>query len=260
MSKFLEGRVLNFVSDEVYKRLPQDIKETKKLYHRRHDLVRRKLKKIENLKRKVQTEMDLLKELKNDLVDMKPKVDTFLKNFKISISLSSYKKKYVPKNTYGHLRLDKTKDTERYYNCYLDRVGYTTKSIYLGSEKTLKKYLLRRYEGNDKVIRKVNKDVLGFVNEIIYGQDLYDRMMIRIIENPTTDRKVWKGMKFNRDDIFFVNKGVSIPIMITNKMRMDLLTLGWSRDEMKHLTPKECWELIQKGEPKKPSRDRSRNQ
>ena len=26
--------------------------------------------------------------------------------------------------------------------------------------------------------------------------------------------------------------------MITNKMRMDLLTLGWSRDEMKHLTPK----------------------
>ena len=53
---------------------------------------------------------------------------------------------------------------------------------------------------------------------------------------------------------------VSIPIMITNKMRMDLLTLGWSKDEMKHLTPKKCWEIIDKGVPKKPSRERGRNQ
>ena len=55
-------------------------------------------------------------------------------------------------------------------------------------------------------------------------------------------------------------KKVSIPIMITNQMRMDLLTLGWSRDEMKHLTPKECWKIIDNGVPKKPSRERSRNQ
>ena len=55
-------------------------------------------------------------------------------------------------------------------------------------------------------------------------------------------------------------KNVSVPIMITNQMRMDLLTLGWSRDEMKHLTPKECWEIIGRGVPKKPSRERARNQ
>ena len=55
-------------------------------------------------------------------------------------------------------------------------------------------------------------------------------------------------------------KKVSIPIMITNQMRMDLLTLGWSRDEMRYLTPKECWEIIGKGVPKKPSRERGRNQ
>ena len=48
--------------------------------------------------------------------------------------------------------------------------------------------------------------------------------------------------------------------MITNQMRFDLLSLGWSRDEMKHLTPKECWEIINKGVPKKPSRERGRNQ
>ena len=53
---------------------------------------------------------------------------------------------------------------------------------------------------------------------------------------------------------------VSIPIVITSKMRMDLLTLGWSKDEMKHLTLKQCWEIIDKGVPKKPSRERGRNQ
>ena len=55
-------------------------------------------------------------------------------------------------------------------------------------------------------------------------------------------------------------KKVSIPIMITNQMRTDLLTLGWSRDEMRHLTPKECWEIIDRGVPKKPSREMARSQ
>ena len=48
--------------------------------------------------------------------------------------------------------------------------------------------------------------------------------------------------------------------MITNQMRTDLLTLGWSRDEMRHLTPKECWEIIDRGVPKKPSREMARSQ
>ena len=55
-------------------------------------------------------------------------------------------------------------------------------------------------------------------------------------------------------------KKISIPIMITNKMRMDLSILGYTRDEMKYLTPKECWKIINKGVPKKPSKERGRNQ
>ena len=49
-------------------------------------------------------------------------------------------------------------------------------------------------------------------------------------------------------------KKISIPIMITNQMRIDLLTLGCSKDEMRHLTPKEYWEIINIGVPNKPSR------
>tara|TARA_A100001015_G_scaffold216787_1_gene243486 strand:+ start:572 stop:703 length:132 start_codon:yes stop_codon:yes gene_type:complete len=43
-------------------------------------------------------------------------------------------------------------------------------------------------------------------------------------------------------------------------MRIDLLMLGYTRDEMKHLTPKESWQIINKGVPMKPSRERGRNQ
>ena len=56
------------------------------------------------------------------------------------------------------------------------------------------------------------------------------------------------------------SKTVSIPIMITNQMRFQLSALGYSKDEMKDLTPEECWKIINKGVPKNPSIDRSRNQ
>ena len=55
-------------------------------------------------------------------------------------------------------------------------------------------------------------------------------------------------------------KKASIPIMITNKMRIELKTLGYSKEEMKELTPKKANEIIKKGIPKTPSRDRNRNQ
>ena len=55
-------------------------------------------------------------------------------------------------------------------------------------------------------------------------------------------------------------KKASIPIMITNKMRIELKTLGYSKEEMKELTPKKANEIIKKGIPKPPSRDRNRNQ
>ena len=55
-------------------------------------------------------------------------------------------------------------------------------------------------------------------------------------------------------------KKVSIPIMITNQMRMKLSALGYIKDEMKYLTPNESWKIISRGAPKKPSRERGSNQ
>ena len=48
--------------------------------------------------------------------------------------------------------------------------------------------------------------------------------------------------------------------MITNKMRIELKTLGYSKEEMKELTPQSDNLIIKKGIPKTPSKDRNRNQ
>ena len=55
-------------------------------------------------------------------------------------------------------------------------------------------------------------------------------------------------------------KAVSIPLMITNQMRISLSALGYTQEEMRQLTPIECHEIINNGVPKKPSQERGRNQ
>ena len=77
---------------------------------------------------------------------------------------------------------------------------------------------------------------------------------------PLTFQKLEKAYHKAKSEGKVGIKKISIPIMITNQMRMELLTLGWSRDEIKYLTPKECWKIIGVGVPKKPSRDRARSQ
>ena len=74
-----------------------------------------------------------------------------------------------------------------------------------------------------------------------------------------------KGLRTkNTDDIsskkVVETKRASIPIMITNKMRIELKTLGYSKEEMKELTPQSANLIIKKGIPKTPSKDRNRNQ
>ena len=77
---------------------------------------------------------------------------------------------------------------------------------------------------------------------------------------PLTFQKLEKAYHKAKSEGKVGIKKISIPIIITNQMRMELLTLGWSRDEIKYLTPKECWKIIGIGVPKKPSRDRARGQ
>ena len=40
--------------------------------------------------------------------------------------------------------------------------------------------------------------------------------------------------------------GVSFPLMMTNKMRMNLRMMGYTDEELKHMRPEEGWEIIKK--------------
>ena len=42
-------------------------------------------------------------------------------------------------------------------------------------------------------------------------------------------------------------KQVSIPLMMTNKMRMELSEIGFTEKEIKEMTPQEGWDNIKKG-------------
>ena len=213
MSKFLEGRVLEFLSDDLYDELPPKMRETKLEYHRRFDLVRRKMKRVETLKKKLIEEKENLRSLKGKLVRMKPKVDTLLKDFKISISISSYKKKYVKTDGYGYspplheregwigLRKDgKTEINMDNYVCYIERGSEKKKkkSIHLGTEDVLKKYLIKKYINQPKIIKQIEKDVMEYVYVIVKGQDLYDRTIKLILDNP----RKYDNLSLNKDWVF----------------------------------------------------------
>ena len=94
-------------------------------------------------------------------------------------------------------------------------------------------------------------------------RDAY-RWAIKNISSPNVEplsvQKLERAYHKAKSDNKIGLKNVSIPIMITNKMRMNLSVLGYARDEIKYLTPDECWKIIIKGVPKKPSRERGRNQ
>ena len=54
--------------------------------------------------------------------------------------------------------------------------------------------------------------------------------------------------------------GVSIPLMMTNKLRWELNHVGYSKEEIKNMTPEQGWEIINRDVPKKSSRELGSNQ
>ena len=206
MSRYLEGRVTNFLSDEVYEKLPDDMKEIKNTYQRKFNLVRRKMGRIETLKKQLIEEKEKLVYLKYQLTDYKPKVDYLLQNFKISISMSSYKKKYFDIDYFGGKRENSVYKTERdkvivktNYICFIERTKPNLKkSIHLGTEEVLKKFLTKKYENKPIILKQIEDDVMGYVSGVVKRQDFYDRILNMIVENP----KGWDSIKLSKKDVF----------------------------------------------------------
>ena len=211
-------------------------------------------KKIERLEEEIETLKDKRREYLKQLTKVNSEIDHLRKDFYITINVSFWKKNQQDKN--------------EYFMGTIQRSGYKKIPFNLGNVEKVKQRLMELYKGNSyqlNRIRKVGDDREGFRNLVNgYLFNLKDVVRERIKKEPQM-----KSLKKSLDVFFPLvqkvvlkpkGKGVSIPLMITNQMRMDLSILGYTKDEMKHLTPKECWEIINKGEPKKPSRERGRNQ
>ena len=89
-------------------------------------------------------------------------------------------------------------------------------------------------------------------------RDAY-RWAVKNIHSPEvgvlTVQKLERAYHKTKSDGKIGRKKISIPIMITNKMRTDLSVLGYAKDEIKYLTPEKCWKIINKGVPRKRSKE-----
>ena len=209
-------------------------------------------KKIDKLNKDLELQKDKKRDYLKKLTELNHKMDYLRKEFDIGVSVSPWKH-----NTYNN------------WYC-LGSISRGNKvNLPLGNMKIkVRPHLLEYYKTNyrkKKLFNSQDLDTSMGRNNFCFNitQELQNpkyKIVIReyIRKNPKI--KTIKT-KVGLDLIFPLKpKGVSIPIMITNKMRMSLSTLGYSRDEMKHLTPIESHEIINKGVPKKPSVERSRSQ
>ena len=248
-----KSRRFDFLPKEVYDSLPKKDLDRLDRYREQYRKVVLREGKIQRDENKLIKLKEELKDMKSDLVHSGNTMDYLRNNFSFSVSISPLK--------------PRGKTNRVYYNLSINRVG-TNKSVSMSGEKQIMNLLTDYYKGNKTKLKKLKSNWKEFLKEetnlkkdkdgnvIGYGE-IYLRILKLII-------KYGDNIEINRYTLFPItppkSKGVSIPIMITNKMRIELSTLGYSRDEMKHLTPIESHEIINKGVPKKPSVDRSRSQ
>ena len=243
----IDERRFSFIHQKKWKNLTDDERRTLgsyKSYYGKYKSTDDEIIKLENSIKK-------LREKRNDyLIKLKTinyKIDYLRSDYNYSWSVSKLKNK-------------------NHYNFTISRRGHNTKTGSLGSPKLIEKHLQDFYKRKKKRLEELNK--IGwkmFVRKRVMDSDGRIRnMLIDMVSEDVTMKKSF----INRNTLFPLveenskpkSKGVSIPIMITNQMRIKLSTLGYSKEEMKHLTPIESHKIINKGVPKKPSIDRSRNQ
>ena len=105
---------------------------------------------------------------------------------------------------------------------------------------------------------KLKKDWKLFLNKEM--NDYKSKVSLLIMDLIMKDVTL-KRVSLNRKNLFPLTRKdypklnenvVSIPLIITNKMRWELEHLGYSKDDIKHMTPKEGWKLISQNISKHP--------
>ena len=122
----------------------------------------------------------------------------------------------------------------------------------MGSAKNIKAQLLNClfYKHDENKKKQIEKDWKLFLNNEM--NDYKSKVSLLIIDLIMKDVTL-KSVSLNRKNLFPLTRKdyprlneniISIPTIITNKMRWELGHLGYNKDEIRYMTPKEAWKLI----------------
>ena len=238
--KTTEGRQFDYIQKKILKNLSKRDKDN--------------LRKYRSSYRWYKDNNDKLKSLEDEINRRKKKRNNYVKDLaKKNKELEHLRKDY--QFTWSVYKLNKKGN---YYNFTISRRQYHTKTGSLGSAKNIKAQLLDClfYKNDEYKKKQIKKDWKLFLNKEM--NDYRSKASLLILDLIMKDVTL-KRVSLNRTSLFPLSRkdypalnenDFSIPSTITNKMRWELKHLGYSKDDVKCMTPKECWELINQNIPK----------
>ena len=238
--KIIEERQFDYISDKVFRNLSKRDRDNLRSYRGTYRWYNDNDDKIKSLEKEITKRKEKKEQYVKELIKKNKELDHLRKDYQFSWSVSRLKSK------------------GDYYNFSISRRQYNTKTGSLGSSKNIKEQLYNClfYKSDKDKKKQINKDWKMFLRKEMNDHNSKVRLLIMdlIMKDVTL-----KGVSLNRKSLFPLTKkdypqinkrGVSIPLMMTNKMRWELIHLGYKKDEIKNMTPQQGWKIINKDEPK----------
>ena len=238
--KTIEERQFDYIPDKVFKNLSKRDRDNLLSCTRTYRWYKDNDDKIKSLEKEISRRKEKKEQYVKELIKKNKELDHLRKDYQFSWSVSRLKNK------------------GDYYNFTISRRQYNTKTGSLGSSKSIKEQLCNClfYKNDKKKKIQINKDWKMFLRKEMNDHNSKVRLLIMdLIMKDVTLKRVLLNRKSlfpsTKKDYPKINKrGFSIPLMMTNKMRWELNHLGYNKSEIKNMTPKQGWEIINKDEPK----------
>ena len=238
--KIIEEGQFDYIPNKVFKNLSKRDRDNLRIYRGTYRWYRDNDDKIKSLEEEITKRKEKKEQYVNELIKKNKELDHLRKDYQFSWSVSRLKNK------------------GDYYNFTISRRQYNTKTGSLGSSKKIKEQLSEClfYKNDEDKKRQIDKDWKMFLRKEMNDHNSKVRLLIMdLIMKDVTLKRVSLNRKSlfpsTKKDYPQINKrGVSIPLMMTNRMRWELNHLGYSKDEIKNMTPKKGWKIINRDEPK----------
>tara|TARA_B100000886_G_scaffold208217_1_gene144062 strand:+ start:381 stop:1091 length:711 start_codon:yes stop_codon:yes gene_type:complete len=234
--KIIEERQFDYIPNKIFKSLSKRDRDN--------------LRKYRSTYRWYKDNDDKLKSLENEIIRRKEKKNQYVKD----LTKKNKELDHLRKDYQFSWSVSKLKNKGDYYNFSISRRQYHTKTGSLGSTKNIKEQLSNClfYKNDEDKKKQIEKDWKLFLRKEMTDHKSKVKLLIMdLIMKDVTLKKVSLNRKslfpLTKKDYPKINKNVvSIPLMMTNKMRWELKHLGYTSDEIKNMTPKEGWEKIKK--------------